>query len=116
MGHRTDKVAALIKKELSDILSREISLPKTCLATITEIEALPNMQKAKIMLSIYPAIYRQKALAKINSRLPYIQSLLNQKLVMRHVPRIYFELDKRLEEEEKLNKIFDEIKEEARQS
>ena len=55
MTERILRVNQLLKKELGSILLREIVFPDGCLVSISRAEATPNLQQAKIYITVFPA-------------------------------------------------------------
>ena len=51
---RIQRVNQLIKKELSQIILREVNFPQSVLVTITRVEASRNLIQAKIYISVMP--------------------------------------------------------------
>lgn len=106
---RQEQLSELIQQELSQIILREMEVPEGSLVTITSVGVDKDYLTAKILLSIFPFKYSQRILGKLKKRAGYLQFLLNRKLGMRLVPKLFFELDqteeKASEIEELLNKI-----------
>ncbi|MEK7580167.1 MAG: 30S ribosome-binding factor RbfA [Patescibacteria group bacterium] len=99
---RQERISELIQQELSQIILREVEMPEGSLLTITGVEVDKDCLTAKVFLSIFPFRYRQRVLRELGKRVGYLQFLLNRKLGMRLVPKIFFELD---ETEERASKI-----------
>jgi len=94
----------LIKREIAQIIKREIELPEGSLITVLSVQTTRDLQEAKIWLSIFPFSSAIKTLRGINKKIGYLQGLLNRRLRMRPLPRIAFALDY---SEEKTNQIED---------
>ncbi len=106
---RQEQLNELIQQELSQIILREVEMPEDSLSTITNVEVDKDYLTAKVFLSVFPFKYSQRVLGKLRKKAGYLQFLLNRKLGMRLVPKIFFELDqteeKASEIEDLLNKI-----------
>ncbi|MFH0831082.1 MAG: ribosome-binding factor A, partial [Parcubacteria group bacterium] len=53
----------------------------------------PDLRYATVYISVLPALRGPSTLASLKRRLPYIQHLLNQQLVLHHIPRLSLALD-----------------------
>lgn len=90
---RQEKVNKLIKKELNNILLKEIELPPGTLATIVFVKTSADFKKATIGLTMFPTELSEEVLKLLTKRKNRLQYLLNQRLMMRSVPEIYFTMD-----------------------
>lgn len=109
MSVRTEKVNELIKNELGMIFVRELEFPKGCLVTVTRVTSDQDMKNARVFLSVFPPEKMKEILTMVKRRTPYIQSLLNHKLVMRFVPNLHYSPDTENEEVESMERLMDEV-------
>lgn len=93
MSKRIERVNELIKREISQIIRREIEAPEGLLITVLSVQTSRDLQESKIWLSIFPILQAAKILRDINKKIGYLQGLLNRRLRMRPLPRIKFALD-----------------------
>lgn len=104
MRHRIEKVNSLIKEEVSKILLREMEFPGM-LVTVTEVETSKKMDKATIGISVLPQAKEAAALKTLSKGTNYIAHLLDEKIHLRPMPRIHFEIDRGLEKAANIEKI-----------
>ena len=91
MSRRTEKVAALLHKDVGEHLIR-LELP--ALTTISKVEVAPDLKFGKIWLTIMGNPEKQKlTLQQINDSRHDLQDELKEKLTMKFVPRISFVID-----------------------
>jgi len=100
MSRRIERVNQLLKQEISGLILRELEFSKDVMVTVTEVDTSSDLRQARIKVSIMPFLKAEKILKVLNSQIFNIQKALNQKLKMKVVPKIKFELDK--SEEQKL--------------
>lgn len=112
MSKRIEKVNALIKKELSLILLKEIDFPKNALITITRAEAVPNLSEAKIYISTMPDNQTDKVQEVLKRRVYYIQQCLNKRLKMRPIPKIEFKKEGKTRQADRIEELLEQLKEE----
>ncbi|HPJ33501.1 MAG TPA: 30S ribosome-binding factor RbfA [Spirochaetota bacterium] len=99
MKYRKDRLEELIKRIVSEIILRELKDPRIGFITVTGVELNRDLSEAKIGVSILgsPTEVR-KSMEGIRSSSGYVQKLLGKELKIRSVPRVYFFLDKSVEE------------------
>lgn len=111
MTKRIPRVNKLIKKELSQILLREVEFPSGVLVTITRVEASPNLGEAKIYVSVMPERLISRVFQILNRQIYEIQQALNKRLKMRPVPRIRFIQELKAKEAGRIEELLEKIKE-----
>lgn len=109
MTERIPRVNQLLKKELSSILSREIVFPDGSLVSISRVEVTPNLQQAKIYITVFPADKKKEALDSLRGRVYDIQQRLNKRLKMRPVPRIEIWPDEGESKAQRIQEILDSL-------
>jgi ribosome-binding factor A len=87
----------LIRDELSKILSRELEFPGS-LVTIIEVETNKDMKGAKVRLSVLPSEKSAQVLRSLNDEHDWLQHLLLQRINIKPMPKIVFEIDHNIKE------------------
>lgn len=111
MTERIPQVNELLQQELGAILLRELDVPEGTIVTLTRVDAAPNLQQAKIYISVMPEEKAQEVLKLLHKEVYAIQQLLNKRLNMRPVPRIEWVLEEKTREAQEVEGILDKIKE-----
>jgi len=106
------QVNELLQQELGIILLRELDVQQNTLVTLTRVDAAPNLQQAKIYISVMPEEKAKEVLKLLQKEVYGIQQLLNKRLNMRPVPRIEWVLEEKTKEAQEIEEILDKIKEE----
>jgi ribosome-binding factor A len=112
ISKRIQKVNALIKRELSQLLLKEIEFPQDILVTITRVEASANLIEGNIWISVFPENKAKKILEILNKNIYFLQQKLNQRLKMRPIPKIKFLEEKKTAEAGKIEEILEGLKKE----
>ncbi len=112
MSERIQRVNSLIRKELGQIILREIDFPKVVLATLTRVETSIDLSQAKIYISVIPDIETSKVFEILNKEIYNLQQKLNKRLNMRPIPKIVFEREEKTKEAAKVEELLERIKEE----
>lgn len=110
MSDRILKLNQKIRKDVGQIIEQNFYYPQT-LITVTEAITSKDLSEAKIYISIYPVKNGEKILKLILQKTPEFQKILNEQLIIRKIPKIKFELDKRTEEADKIEQLLEKIKE-----
>jgi len=110
MSRRIQRLNELIKREVSQVILREIEFPKGILATITRAEVALDLSQAQIYISVIPDKYFSKILRILNNNAPLLQKRINQLLTIKKVPKIKFIEEKTTKEADRIEEILEEIK------
>tara|TARA_B100000131_G_C17906615_1_gene528655 strand:- start:261 stop:650 length:390 start_codon:yes stop_codon:yes gene_type:complete len=114
---RVQKVAALIRKEMSELLMRGIQDQRVneTLITITEVEVSGDLQHCKIFLSIFgDHNHKENVLKVLESAKGFLKGELGRRLQMRRTPEILFKLDKGMEKGTSVLNLLDKLQEERK--
>ena len=99
-SRRVERVAALIRREVSELLVNGIKDERVSLGmvSVTNVEVAGDLQHCKIFVSIYgdPEV-QQQALAGLRSAAYYVKGELGRRLNMRRTPEVIFHLDRGIE-------------------
>ena len=106
---RNLRVNQLIKKELAQIILREINFPKDLLVTVTRVETSANLIQAKIYISVLPINKNSQVLEILNHQIYDLQQKLNKRLKMRPIPRIIFVQEKKTQEAGRIEELLEKI-------
>lgn len=109
MSYRLDKVASLLKEELSLIFLHRVQDSEVGLVTVTNVKVSPDLQHSKIYLSVYDKNKRDKVLDKVNNLKKIIRSELASKVQLRYIPELHFFIDDTLDYVEKIEGLFKQI-------
>jgi translation initiation factor IF-2 len=110
MSQRIKKVNELLKQEISQLLLREIDFGNI-LVTITNVETSADLRQTKIKISVMPAEKGEQVLQIIKRDIFNLQQVLNKRLNMRPVPKIRFEIDQAEIKAQRMEEIFQKMKE-----
>ena len=105
------KVNELLRQELGIVLLREFDTPENTIVTLIKVDTSPNLQQAKIYISVMPEGESAKVLKLLSQEVYEMQQALNKRLNMRPVPRIEWLLEK-TGRAQAIEEILDKIKEE----
>jgi ribosome-binding factor A len=117
MSIRTEKVAELVKHNLSAILLRHLDTGTFGFVTITDVRMSADLKIANVFVSIFHAkLDKAQALKKINDQKREIRMDLGHSLTLKFTPDIQFHLDETLDRVEHLEELFRKIHEDGKQN
>ena len=97
---RVEKVAALIRKEMSQLLMsglRDHRIDSTMI-TITDVEVSGDLQHCKIFVSIFGDSNQKNAVfSELEASKVFLKGELGRRLQMRRAPEVVFKLDRGME-------------------
>lgn len=110
MSQRTDRVDELLRQEIGAILAREVADPRIGFATVTDVETTPDLQHAKVWVSVIggPA-ERRETLAALDRAMGFVRRELGVRLRLRRIPALHVELDASMERGTRMLQILDEL-------
>lgn len=108
-SYRLDKVAHLIKDELSLIFLHKIQDSNLGIITVTNLKVSPDLRHARVYLSVYNKEKRPEVLDKVNELKGWIRSQLAGRIQIRFVPELDFFIDDTLDYVEKMEGLFKKI-------
>ncbi|WCK52853.1 30S ribosome-binding factor RbfA [Aneurinibacillus sp. Ricciae_BoGa-3] len=115
MGNvRTNRVGEQIKKELSQIIQREIKDPRVGFVTVTGVEVSGDLSQAKVFISIFGDEEKQadslKALEKAKG---FMRTEIGRRVRLRHTPELIFKVDESVEYGHRIETLLTQIKKEG---
>jgi ribosome-binding factor A len=111
--HRTERVADILREEISQIVGYELEDPRLTMVTITEVRLSDNMRAAKVYITVAGDEQEHKlALAALKRAAPYVRKQLGLSLNLPRTPEIYFVRDRVEEEGERVDQLLRQIERE----
>ena len=97
---RQQKVARQIQRDLSEIFQRNAnSLSLGRMVTVTHVRMSPDLENARVLLSVFPSDQAAPVMAHVESKNAEIRFQLGQRIrhQLRVVPHLMFQLDDSLD-------------------
>lgn len=110
MSVRSERVASLIKEEVSTLIQRNFSMQEYGLLTITDVQMSTDLRNAKIFVSVFgDAARKEKSLALLEEQKGFIRSELGRAIRLKFTPSVTFELDETLDRAMNIERIINKI-------
>ncbi|MEX2117067.1 MAG: 30S ribosome-binding factor RbfA [Bacteroidota bacterium] len=114
MSVRSERVASLIKEEVSMLVQRNFSMEEYGFLTITDVQMSADLKNARIFVSVFgDAARKEKSLALLEEQKGFIRSELAHAVRLKFTPTIVFELDETLDRAMNIERIINKIHKEG---
>jgi ribosome-binding factor A len=109
MKHRLERVNELLKRELGELLRREVSF-EAALVTVQQVDITPDLKHAHVFISVIGSDEQAKAaMAKLHDSRKGLQHLLSKRVILKYTPHLHFKLDESIERGTRVINILNEI-------
>lgn len=95
---RRDRVGDLIKREIAQIIQRELKDPGIGFVTITDVEVSADLKQAKVFYSVLgDEDAKRKSELALKRASGFIQNEIGGRLRLKYTPEVLFRFDKSIE-------------------
>jgi ribosome-binding factor A len=109
MKHRLERVNEVIRRELGDLITRDIRF-ESKLATVQQVDITPDLKHAHVYISfIGDADSQRKDMALLHSRRADLQSTLSKRIILKYTPQLHFKLDEAAERGSRVLEIMGQL-------
>lgn len=105
---RTDRVAEMMQRKLSQLIQQEIKDPRLpAFVTISSVKVATDLSHAKVYFTVLDENIKQTT-AILNSAASYLRTALARSVKLRTVPQLHFIYDESIEYGRRLSRLIDE--------
>lgn len=109
---RTDRVNALLRQELQQIIQREMTDPRVGFATVTAVETSPDLRHARVFVSVMGTDEEAEASLKaLEDARPFLRHELAARTDLRFVPDLSFKRDTSIAQATRIGELLREAHE-----
>ncbi len=110
---RLERIAEMIKTEVSDIILNRIRDQRVGFVTVTRTEVTRDLQHCRVFVSVMGSDeVKKKGIKGLASASGYIRKLLGERIKIRYVPELTFILDESVDYSFRIEGILNQIKDE----
>ena len=110
-SHRAIRIAEMVQREVTDILTRRLRDPRLSVATVTDVEVSGDLKHATIYVStLEDGEAREEILTALNRAAGAVRHELAPRLSLREVPEVRFRFDDSLERGARVEDILRRLK------
>ena len=117
-GRRVERVAALVRREVSELLVNGIRDERVHhgMVSVTAVEVAGDLQHCRIRVSVLGSEDdRLQVMEGLKAATPYVKGELGRRLKMRRTPEVVFQLDRGLERGTTVLSLLNRLEEERRE-
>ena len=109
MKHRLQRVNEVLKRELSEIILRDLSFEAT-LVTVQSVETSPDLKKAFVYVSaIGSEEEKRSVITVLNEHRQSLQHEVTKRVVLKYTPQLHFKIDRSIERGDRVMELLDKI-------
>ena len=112
MKHRLLRVNEIVKRELSMIVTRDLTF-ENALVTVNDVDVTPDLKNAHVFVSVLGKGNAKDVIEKLEANRVQLQAELSKHVVLKYTPHLNFHLDDSIERGARVFKILQEIEPEA---
>ncbi len=107
---RLQRVRELLKREIGEIIRREIPVGDAGLITVNNVEVGSDLHSATVYIGILGNAEQQKnGLAQLNQHRKRIQGLVAKGVILKYTPQLRFKFDDSIEQGNQVLRIINEL-------
>ena len=117
MAHRIERVNTLIRREISELIQRELRDPRLDeFVAVTEVETSSDLKYAKVFVSsIGGQQQEKKILGVLSAASGFLRSELARKVNLRRTPELSFHWDNSIEHGDHVLRLIDQARAEYKE-
>jgi ribosome-binding factor A len=109
---RTDRVNALLQRELGMLISEELGDPQIAFPTVTGVEVTPDLRSARVHVSVLGGDEQvAHTMAALEKAKPFLRRELGSRTELRYVPALTFVSDRSAERSARISTLLRTAKE-----
>ena len=113
-SHRHERVRELLKREIGEVIRREIPVDQAGLVSVNDVECAGDLKSAKVFVSILGNADQQKrGLDLLTQHRTRIQGLVGRAVVLKYTPTLKFVIDDSVVRGNRVLQIIDELERSA---
>jgi ribosome-binding factor A len=110
MSLRLQRVRELLKRELGEVIRRQLPVNEVGLINVNDVVVAPNLHNATVYIGVLGgAAQKKRAMEALEASRKRIQGYLGKAVVLKYTPRLRFVLDESVEHGNKILRILDEL-------
>lgn len=108
-SRRVERLNEQLKREITEILRFEVKDPRVGLATVTAVSVSADLSFARVFVRPSGDEEDSQIFEGLRAATPFIRSELGQRLRLRRVPELRFELDESIEHAMRIERLLQEV-------
>ncbi|HNT29673.1 MAG TPA: 30S ribosome-binding factor RbfA [bacterium] len=107
---RLRKINSLIREQFARVIFEECDWARPLALAVTQVDTAPDLSHSRVKVSLLgDEVTRLQALGKLTGQASHLRYVLAQRIEIRKMPFIKFELDDSISQGEKVVKLIDSL-------
>ena len=107
---RSTQVAEAVKREVSDIIEKELKDPRLGFITVTGCEMADDLRYGRVFVSVYGEGEKRKAsLDGLESAKSFIRREVGHRLRLRYTPELDFRMDESVAQGDRIDRLLHQL-------
>jgi ribosome-binding factor A len=114
MNLRHERVRELLKREVGEVIRREIPMNEAGLLTVNEVGVASDLRSATVFVGVIGTPeQRKKAASLLDKESKRLQGLVGRAVVLKYTPHLKFVIDQSIERGNRVLEILDELEKDS---
>ncbi len=110
MNLRHERVRELLKREVGEVIRREIPMNEAGLLTVNEVGVASDLRSATVFVGVIGTPeQRKKAASLLEKESKRLQGLVGRAVILKYTPHLKFVIDHSIERGNRVLEILDEL-------
>lgn len=110
MSLRLERVRELLKREIGEVIRRELPVGEVGLINVNDVDVAPNLKNATVFIGIFGGdAQKKKGMEALEKNRKRIQGFVGKGVVLKYTPQLRFILDESVERGNRVLRILDEL-------
>ncbi len=114
IGRHGNRVTDRVRRILAQLIGEQLRDPRVGFVTLTEVKLSPDRRQALAFVTVMDRERQEASLDALNHAAPFLRRMLAQRAGLRFTPELKFVADDVVESGQRLERIFDGMREEWR--
>jgi len=89
-GHRAERVADRVRRELARLIHEELRDPRIGFVTLTDVDLSSDLRHARVFVTVMGEESRDATLEALNHAVPFLRRSLARKASLKFTPQLRF--------------------------
>ncbi len=110
MSLRLQRVKELLKREIGEVIRRQLPVNEVGLINVNDVVVAPNLHNATVYVGVLGGeAQKKRAMEALEQSRKRIQGYLGKAVVLKYTPQLRFVLDESVEHGNRILRILDEL-------
>lgn len=110
MSLRLQRVRELLKREIGEVIRRQLPVDEVGLINVNDVDVAPNLHNATVFIGVLGGeAQKKRAMEALEQSRKRIQGYLGKAVVLKYTPHLRFVLDESVERGNRILRLLDEL-------